>query len=59
MILIDALMVITVLSTGLFTGLLMTVVFFFQKALRGKRKQAGARKFGLLWTSAYPHAAGK
>jgi uncharacterized membrane protein len=34
MILIDALMVITVLSTGLFTGLLMTVVFFFQKALR-------------------------
>jgi uncharacterized membrane protein len=32
--LIDALMVITVLSTGLFTGLLMTVVFFFQKALR-------------------------
>jgi hypothetical protein len=35
MILIDALMVITVLSTGLFTGLLMTVVFFFQKALRG------------------------
>ena len=34
MILIDALMVITVLSTELFTGLLMTVVFF-QKALRG------------------------
>jgi uncharacterized membrane protein len=34
MILIDALMVITVLSTGLFAGLLMTVVFFFQKALR-------------------------
>jgi hypothetical protein len=34
MILIDALMVITVLSTGLFTGLLKTVVFFFQKALR-------------------------
>ena len=32
--LIDALMAITVLSTGLFTGLLMTVVFFFQKALR-------------------------
>jgi hypothetical protein len=34
MILIDALMVITVLSTGLFTRLLMTVVFFFEKALR-------------------------
>jgi uncharacterized membrane protein len=31
--LIDALMAITVLSTGLFTGLLMTVVFFFQKVL--------------------------
>jgi uncharacterized membrane protein len=32
--LIYALMVITILSTGLFTGLLMTVVFFFQRALR-------------------------
>jgi hypothetical protein len=32
--LVDALMAITVLSTGLFTGLPMTVVFFFQKALR-------------------------
>jgi uncharacterized membrane protein len=32
--LIDALMALTVISTGLFTGLLMTVVFFFEKALR-------------------------
>ncbi len=31
---IEALMAISVLSTGLFAGLLMTVVFFFQKALR-------------------------
>ena len=30
----DALLAISVLSTGLFTGLLMTVVFFFEKALR-------------------------
>jgi uncharacterized membrane protein len=34
MTLIDALLAISVLSTGLFTGLLMTVVFFFEKALR-------------------------
>jgi uncharacterized membrane protein len=34
MILTDALMAITVLSTGLFTGLIMTAVFFFEKALR-------------------------
>jgi uncharacterized membrane protein len=32
--LIKALMATTVFSTGLFTGLLMIVVFFFQKALR-------------------------
>jgi uncharacterized membrane protein len=32
--LIDALMAISVVSTGLFAGLLLTVVFFFQKALR-------------------------
>ena len=35
MTLIDALMAISVLSTGLFTGLLMTVVVYFQKALSG------------------------
>jgi len=34
MTLIDALLAISVLSTGLFTGLLMTVVYFFEKALR-------------------------
>ena len=44
MILIDVLMVITVLSTGLFTGLLMTVVFFFQKALR----ELSGRQFALV-----------
>ena len=33
MTLIDALLAFSVLSTGVFTGLLMTVVFFFEKAL--------------------------
>jgi uncharacterized membrane protein len=35
MTLLDALMAISILSTGLFTGLLMTIVFFFEKALSG------------------------
>jgi hypothetical protein len=34
MILFDVLLAISVFSTGLFTGLLMTVLFFFQRALR-------------------------
>ena len=34
MTLIDVLLGITVVSTGLFTGLLMTVLFFFERALR-------------------------
>jgi hypothetical protein len=35
MTLFEVLLTISVFSTGLFTGLLMSVVFFFQKALRG------------------------
>jgi hypothetical protein len=34
MTLIDALLGIAVVSTGLFTGLLMTILAFFQKALK-------------------------
>ncbi len=34
MTLIDALVGIAVVSTGLFTGLLMTILAFFQKALK-------------------------
>ncbi len=34
MTLFDVLLAISVFSTGLFTGLQMTIVFFFQKALR-------------------------
>jgi uncharacterized membrane protein len=41
---IDALLAITVLSTGLFTGLLMTILFFFQKALR----ELSASEFALV-----------
>ena len=41
---IEALMAISVLSTGLFAGLLMTVVFFFQKALR----ELSAPQFALV-----------
>ena len=34
MTLVQVLLGITVLSTGLFTGLLMTVLFFFERALK-------------------------
>jgi hypothetical protein len=34
MIISDVLLATSVFSTGLFTGLLMTVLFFFQRALR-------------------------
>jgi hypothetical protein len=44
MTLFDVLLAISVFSTGLFTGLLMTVVFFFQRAL----KELSGSEFALV-----------
>ena len=40
--LIDALLGVSVVSTGLFTGLLMTILAFFQRALKDLSGPQGA-----------------